>query len=194
MGYVLEALLVRRYAGWSEELQRRAGPAVALYEDREGSLVLIPILDPDIRSSGELDTRGIEDPIVPGFLKLRQSVAEFCTEASRFGRLTYVHAEFFGGTGVQAAIGWQDGAVEFGPDFTASTAVEAVDAKIDTGGDYLVIPPPADLAIEHALEFLLAETAPSAVDLFDTVGLGRHRWTNDWLDDEGRLDPPPSPP
>lgn len=188
MGYKLTAFLVRSHAAWPTALQHRAGPFVRLYADSEGSLVLVPILEPTIRRQEKREASEDSDPVTAGFLELRESTVVLGIEASRFGRLAYVHAEFIGGPGIQASIGWQDGAVAFGPDLTASNVVEASDAKTDTGADYDVVLPPDEMAIGHALDFLGVKQDPSAFDLFDTVGLGRHRFTRRWLEDAAAAD------
>ncbi|WP_410582744.1 hypothetical protein [Amycolatopsis sp. lyj-108] len=38
--------------------------------------------------------------------------------------MLYVHSEFFGGAGLQAAVGWADEKVFFGPSFTCTNDME----------------------------------------------------------------------
>jgi hypothetical protein len=82
-----------------------------------------------------------------------------------------VHCEFFGGEGIHAAVGWRQESIIFGPRFTR------------TGGE-LADPPyqaadPPDMAINAGLRALGIQAA-SGHDEFATVGLDKHRWTNDW--------------
>jgi hypothetical protein len=74
---------------------------------------------------------------------------------SATGRVAYVEAEFFGGVGEQVSAGWENGALVFGP-------LNASDA------------------INQALRWL-GVTADAEMDEFDTVGLGRHRFTERWV-------------
>jgi hypothetical protein len=79
-------------------------------------------------------------------------------------RVIYIEAEFFGGTGSQAAVGWQGGVVRFGPRRT-QTPTE------DREG-YTVVLDPYKMAINVALRWL-GVTRSERPDEFDTVGIGR---------------------
>ena len=46
---------------------------------------------------------------------------------SLHGDVACLHTEFFGGGGFHAAVAWRDGAVAWGPLFTATSAGEAED-------------------------------------------------------------------
>ncbi len=76
----------------------------------------------------------------------------------------YIEAEFFGGVGSQAAVGWQGGVVGFGP-LRTQTPTE------DREG-YAVVGESDDMAINAALRWL-GVTRTELRDEFDTVGLGR---------------------
>ncbi len=77
-------------------------------------------------------------------------------ELSKRGRVAYVEADYFGGTGDQGCVVWE-------------------------GGRELLRETRADKAINHALRLLGVRTAEGAVDEFDTVGMGRHRRVESWL-------------
>lgn len=79
-------------------------------------------------------------------------------------RVIYIEAEFFGGTGSQAAVGWQGGVLGFGPRRT-QTPME------DREG-YAVVTDQDDMAINAALRWL-GITRTKTRDQFDTVGIGR---------------------
>jgi hypothetical protein len=68
--------------------------------------------------------------------------------------VAFLAAEFFGGSGSQAVIGWQDGRLAFGP-------LQAIDA------------------INQALRWLGIDSAGHR-DEFDALHLGRHRDTESW--------------
>jgi len=79
---------------------------------------------------------------------------KLCSLASREGRIAYVEAEYFGGTGTQASMLWESG--------------QAVGAP--TVGDHAIN------AALHALG-VVAEGS----DEFDALGLGRFRNVDDWV-------------
>jgi hypothetical protein len=83
------------------------------------------------------------------------SLRSLCRQLSQQCMVAYVEAAFFGGVGSQASAIFKDG-TGIGPPVTA------------------------DHAINQALK-LLGVTARTGHDEFDTVGLGRHRNTDDWL-------------
>jgi hypothetical protein len=72
--------------------------------------------------------------------------------------VAYVETEYFGGDGVQAAAVWEGGAIAFGP------------RQADAG------------PINEALRLLGVERT-TAQDEFDTVGLGRHRRNEGWIEE-----------
>lgn len=106
-----------------------------------------------------------------GFLDLTTTTEQLAEELSDERRCIYVHAEFFGGLGFQASLGWQGGRVAFGPCLTANHPAER-----QTDG-YQVVSKP-EWAINRALRFL--GVVASSADEFDAVGLGRHRTTSAW--------------
>lgn len=79
--------------------------------------------------------------------------------------MLYIHSEFFGGAGLQAAVGWTDEKVFFGPSFTC------------TNEPYQLVPP-AEMAINAGLRALGVIAAPGQ-DEYATVGLEAHRWSDD---------------
>jgi hypothetical protein len=80
------------------------------------------------------------------------------------GPITYVEADYFGGTGTQSAQVWDRGQVVLGP-------LQLAEGK----------PTPAEGSpISRALR-RLGVVKGEHFDEFDAVGLGRHRETEDWL-------------
>jgi hypothetical protein len=79
-------------------------------------------------------------------------------------RVVYIEAEFFGGTGNQAAIGWEGGVLSFGP---LRTQMPMGDRE-----GYTVVADQDEMAINVALRWL-GVTRSELRDEFDTVGIGR---------------------
>jgi hypothetical protein len=102
---------------------------------------------------------------------LPAALTELLRRTSREGSIAYVEADFFGGIGRQAAVLWEHGEIALGP---------------------LVDPEPKKLfrrrrvskgAFNQVLRRMGVWVAPGQLDEFATVGLGRHRATEEWLDD-----------
>lgn len=89
--------------------------------------------------------------------RLSNGLARLGAELSRGGPVAYVETDYFGGTGDQAAMVWQNGEVIFGP------------SKSRIG------------AIHSALLRLGVEQGADD-DCFDALGLNRHRHTDDWAE------------
>ncbi len=98
---------------------------------------------------------------------LPAALAPVLAELSRGGAVAYVEAEYHGGDGEQRCIVWSDGAAQAPEEH--SSAVNAALAR---------------LGVEAA----------DGMDAFDTVGLGRHRSVEDWLDDESGVPAAAAPP
>ncbi len=82
------------------------------------------------------------------------------------------HYEFFGGEGIHAATAWHRQSIIFGPRFTR-TRGELADPALPRGGHPRTwrSTPGCGLGIQAA----------GQRDEFAAIGLGEHRWTNDWL-------------
>lgn len=85
---------------------------------------------------------------------LTDTISSYCREISKFGLVAYIEAEYFGGTGSQNAMVWDSSQVIFEETLSQS-------------------------AINRSLE-ILGVCKLQGKDEFDTVGLGRHRDTEDW--------------
>jgi len=93
------------------------------------------------------------------FEKVVPLVTPWCECASHQGAIACVTAEYWAGRGGQAAMVW-------------------------LGGHIILGPIVGDMAINEALRHL-GVVVTKAGDGFDTVGLARHRATEEWLDDAG---------
>jgi hypothetical protein len=103
-------------------------------------------------------------PEPDGFWQALAGFDRVLAACSAKGPLAYIEADYFGGTGTQAAQAWDAGKVVLGPLHL-------------TEGEPL---PTTGSPISQALRRLGA-TKGNHIDEFDAVGLGRHRNTDDWL-------------
>jgi hypothetical protein len=161
---VLEGLILIPVSGQAGPLPQEV-PAVAL---AIGGTYLIPLTDAVRARCHQADRDAGK---VEGFYELTQGIARWAQELSREWTVLYIHCEFFGGDGIHAAIAWQHESITFGPCFTR-TRGELADPP------YQAADPP-DMAINVGLRALGIQAAGHH-DEFATIGLDRHRWTNDW--------------
>lgn len=114
MAGVLEALLLRPTA----EVRAAAGRADAALVDLDAAgLALLPITE-RLHQTVSGPNQGAE--AVLGFDYLTRPVAEWAVWMSHATPVAYIHLEFHGGTGFHAAVAWGDGAIRWGPRFTAN--------------------------------------------------------------------------
>jgi hypothetical protein len=153
VAYVLEAVI-----GSSPLLRACSSGVVSagLCELAQG-LAMLPMIE---QVRGEVGD-GSASPL--GFEHLPGGFDRVLAEWSAGGRVGYVEAEFFGGEGTQRAVVWEAGIVVFGPVWSDE-------------GD----PCPEGTPISRALA-CLGVVQGEAFDEFAAVGLGRHRWTSDWI-------------
>jgi hypothetical protein len=162
---VLEALILIPRPGHPGRL-----PADVPVADLEVEGVrLIPLTEP-VRAGSQRSNDGAG--VVEGFYELSHGVARWARELSREWVVLYVHLEFFGGEGFQAAIAWDQGRVVFGPCFTR-TPLESAEPHYQEASR-------AGMAINQALR-ALGLPAHDGRDEFGTLGLGKHRRTQDWV-------------
>src|SRR5262249_13831328 len=119
-----------------------------------GGLAILPLRDVDIDSFLAPPCDYDDEHLQ----YLSRQLIDLLRRSSLQGPLMYFETEYFGGSGGQGAAVFQDGEVIFGPTW----------GTIGT--------------INQALKLLGVRVAPPAHDEFDTVGLGRHRHTERWLE------------
>lgn len=117
-------------------------------------LAILPLRDEDIDSFLRPPMTGHPK----GFSYMSEELASELKSASIGGALMYFETEYFGGTGTQGAAVFQDGTLIYGP------------AAAEFG------------PINKALALLGVGVVAPAADEFETVGLQRHRSTEDWLE------------
>jgi hypothetical protein len=88
--------------------------------------------------------------------ELPQALTELCCQLSRRGTVAYIEADLFGGYGAKAHVIFNGGAA-LGPAVVSKSAING------------------------ALR-ALGVSASGAFDEFDAVGLGKHRFTDKWLE------------
>ena len=100
----------------------------------------------------EPDIQQFSPSIHPNFERLIVGVDKFARHLSKRGMVAYVEATFTGGYGGHATMIWENGQL------------------IGEPGDRI------NVVLQR-----LGVVATSGLDEFDTVGLGRHRTTRQWL-------------
>jgi len=91
---------------------------------------------------------------------LTADAEDAATRAAGREPVVYAEAEYFGGTGEQHAVLWQDGS----PRLLASELPGAINAALEVLG----------------VRRTPSRTSSTLQDEFDSVGLGRHRSTEEW--------------
>jgi hypothetical protein len=149
VAYFLEALVFRAAELEGAELPGSVARIVSL----SPQISLIPLTDELLEAArvrGDNSSR-VEGAVSPLPIKLES----WARRESQHGCVSYIAAEYFGGSGGQFAIVWSGGEIVLGP-------LREPDA------------------INQALR-LLGVTAIDGQDEFDTIGLGRHRHTHEWV-------------
>jgi hypothetical protein len=133
-------------------------------------LTMLPLTEKALEHLGAEDPNA--DRIQPDWI-LRQAVATLAERMSADRQVLYVFGETWAGPGAQEAVGWYQGRLFYGP--TGTCELEA-----DREPGYRVVPL-ADMAINGGLRAMGVQAVPG-VDEFETIGLTRHRRTDDWID------------
>jgi hypothetical protein len=151
MAYMLTAVVTG-----SSIVEKIAASLSGGHVDLTAELALVPIPGASGQNFDDEQPLLLERPFP-------SQLASVLADASGAGPVAYLEAAFHGGSGEQASIVWDRGTVVLGP-------------LLD-----LDVSPSADAPINRALQRLGVRTEPPAEDEFATIGLGRHRWTGQWL-------------
>ena len=119
-------------------------------------LALLPLRDSDLDSFLPLPLTGETE----GFTYLSEQLLEVLSQLSVNEPVMYFETEYFGGAGMQGAVVMERCRAVYGP------------RSAESG------------PINEALALLGVRICPPARDQFETLGLGRHRSTADWLGEE----------
>lgn len=154
MTYQLQALLAPIS---TLEIAKQADPDLTVISLRQGiGIIPIPI-------SLNKEKCNLEYSLDPGktFRFMNDWITQILKATSFVSLIAYVEADYFGGIGHQAAVLWKDGKITLGPlwDETSPLRRKPINRVLKRMGVKLE---------EH-------------IDQFDAVGLGAHRWTDDWL-------------
>jgi hypothetical protein len=132
-----------------------------------GGLAMLPVTS-DMAARLDPSGRGVT---CPGWVLLRRPVAALARQLSAGGRALYIVSETFGGPGIQEAAGWQDGEPWYGPRGTSD-----IEADLEPG---YRLARGRDSAVNAGLRALGVRAVPGK-DEYETIGLTRHRYTEDW--------------
>jgi hypothetical protein len=132
-------------------------------------LTMLPLTDEVLEHLGDADPN--DDRIKPNWI-LRRRVATLAERMSADRKVLYVFGETWGGSGTQEAVGWCEGRPFYGPTGTC-------DLEADREPGYQVVPH-RNSAINDGLRAMGVQAAPG-VDEYETIGLTRHRMTDDWI-------------
>jgi hypothetical protein len=143
MAYVLQALIGKNQTLKADSVPFQHARIVLLKQ----GMAMIPLTD---ELWNEIDAGNT----IEGFGKLSIEIEQWAQQISNTGLVAYIEAEFFGGTGDQGALAWNNGSRTFGPTHNQQ-------------------------AINLALK-LFGINPMGKHDEFDALGLGEHRDTHDW--------------
>jgi hypothetical protein len=170
MGYVLEALLAPLTIA---ESAAGSLPGAGVVRLREG-IALVPITG-DAAEALSPGDRSIVSLLANH--PLPAALTDLLRRTSQQGPIAYLEADIFGGTGQQASVLWERGELALGP------LVDPEPESLVVRGDRPEWP------FNQVLRRMGVAVAPGQPDEFATVGLGRHRETEDWLVDADLADP-----
>jgi hypothetical protein len=133
-------------------------------------LTLLPLTDEAVEHLGATDSN--DEPIKPAWM-LKRAIATLAERLSADRQVLYIFWETWAGPGIQEAAGWREGRLFYGP-------IGTCDLEAGREPGYQVASR-EDMAINSGLRAMGVQAAPG-VDEFETVGLTRHRMTDDWID------------
>ena len=134
----------------------------------EAGLTMVPVTD-GVLTQLDVDSGGDEQ--IPSDWMLQRPVAALARTLSADRRVLYIVSETFGGPGAAEAIAWHRSRLLYGPSGTCD-----IEADLEPGYHLAT----TDNAVNVGLR-AIGVRAADGIDEFDTVGLGRHRMTQDWL-------------
>jgi hypothetical protein len=131
-------------------------------------LTMLPVV-PEVAARLDRGVRG--DDRIPAGWMLRQPVVAFARQLSCDRRALYIVCETFGGAGTQEAIAWHEGRLLYGPSGTCD-----IGAELEPGYHLAA----GDDAVNAGLRAIGVQRK-NGRDEYATVGLEKHRRTEDWL-------------
>jgi hypothetical protein len=133
-----------------------------------GGLTMLPVAAEML--SG-VDPDAIGDERIPGSWNLKQPVAALAKALSRDRRVLYLFSETWAGPGIKECIAWRAGQLLYGPSATCD-----IEADLEPGYHLA----PGDDAVNAGLR-AIGVHATDGRDEYATVGLDKHRMTEQWF-------------
>ena len=162
MGTLIEAII------FDGDPRTAAVPQGVRTAQLQVGLTMLPV-------TGELlshvDPAAVGDQRIPSGWMLKQPVAALARALSADRRVLYIFSETAGGPGTKEAIAWHHGRRLYGPSGTCD-----IEADFEPGYHLA----PSDNAVNAGLR-AIGVRASDDRDEYETVGLSRHRMTDDWL-------------
>jgi hypothetical protein len=118
-----------------------------------------------------LEPDAIGDERIPANWNLQQPVAALAKALSRDRNVLYLFSETWAGPGAKESMAWREGQLLYGPSGTCD-----IEADFEPGYHLA----PCDDAVNAGLR-AIGVHATGGRDEYATVGLDRHRMTEDWL-------------
>jgi hypothetical protein len=162
MGTRIEAII---FDGSPETAALPVGlPTVPMTE----GLTMLPVTG-EVLSRLEPDAIG--DERIPDSWNLQQPVAALARALSRDRSVLYLFSETSAGLGVKESLAWREGRLLYGPSGSCD-----IEADLEPGYQLA----PSDDAVNAGLRAIGVQ-AINGRDEYATVGLERHRMSEDWL-------------
>ena len=136
-------------------------------------LGMIPITEDLVQ---RLDQSTIGDDRIPAGWMLKQPVAALARSLSADRAVVYIHSETFGGPGIREAIAYRFGKLLYGPAGTSDIEQDLEPGYHLAWGH--------NNAVNSGLRAIGVHAAEED-DEYGTIGLEKHRTTEDWLQDSG---------
>jgi hypothetical protein len=133
--------------------------------------IMLPVTGEPI---DRLDPSAVGDDRIPADWTLKQPVAALARSISIGRTALYIYSETFGGPGTAEAIAWTDRNLRYGPYGTCDTEADLQPGYHLAHG--------RDNAVNAGLR-AIGVHANEGQDEYGTLGLTKHRITDDWLRD-----------
>jgi hypothetical protein len=134
-------------------------------------LSMLPITEDQVR---RLDPSTVGDDRIPAGWMLKQPVAALARSISADRAVVYIHSETFGGPGTREAIAFRFGKLLYGPAGTSDIEHDLEPGYHLAWGH--------NNAVNSGLR-AIGVNAAGEDDEYATIGLAKHRTTEDWLRD-----------
>lgn len=132
---------------------------------------MLPITQDQVR---RLDSSATGDDPIPAGWMLKQPVAALARSLSADRAVVYIHSETFGGPGTREAIAFRFGRLLYGPAGTSDIEPDLEPGYYLAWGH--------NNAVNSGLR-AIGVHAFGEDDEYGTIGLDKHRRTEDWLED-----------